>query len=243
MIKKLLLMILGILLIALMVLVALPAKLIVDQQLLPPALQIDGVSGRWWSGQAASVTWYGQPRGRLNWQFSFPDTVNFSLNNGKTEIRSAAKLKPLLAGRKQAVFETVKGQIQADELPLPVEGIELHGELVFNLSEFRAARNRQLNLDGNVIWHQARISGNVALDLGQVDIHLKPQGQQTAIDLANNNSGDVLLTGSGTFAADRYQLQLHLRAGFGKDHLRRQLAQLGELNPDGSTTISLQGEY
>ncbi len=245
MIKKLLLVTIGLILLLVMILVALPAKLIVNQNLLPPALKIDGVSGRWWSGQAASVTWYGQPRGRLNWQFSFPDNVAFSLNNGINEIRSEAKLAPLLSGQQQAVFQAVKGQLQASELPLSqsLNGVSLHGELVFNLSELRATRNQQLNLNGNVIWHQARLSGSVALDLGQVDIHLSPQAEVTNLKLSNNNSGDVLITGAGTFAVDHYDLKLHLRAGFGKDQLRKQLSQIGELNPDGSITLALEGDY
>lgn len=243
MFKKLLLMILGLFIIAVMVVVALPAKLIIDQGLLPPALQIEGVSGRWWSGQAASVTWYGEPRGQLNWQYGFPDIVTFSLDDGGNAIRSEVKLRPLLSGEQQAVFEGVRGQVQASELPVPISGVLLQGELVFNLSQMQAIQNQQLIMEGNVIWHQARLTGKVVLDLGQVDIQLNPQGQATTINLSNNNSGDVLMTGQGVIAADNYQLDLRIRAGFGKDQLRRQLMQLGELNPDGSVSIALQGNY
>lgn len=243
MLKKLLLLIIGLVIIAVMVVVALPAKLIIDQNLLPPALQIEGVSGRWWSGQAASVTWYGEPRGQLNWQYEFPDKVTFNLDDEDNVIRSEIMLGPLLSGEQQVVFDGIRGQLQASELPVPVAGVKLQGELVFNLSQVQAIENQQLIMGGNVIWHQARLGGRVVLDLGQVDIQLNPQGQATAVHLSNNNSGDVLLTGQGVIAADNYQLDLRLRAGFGKDQLRRQLMQLGELNPDGSVSIALQGNY
>ncbi len=243
MLKKLLLLIIGLIVIAVMVVVALPAKLIIDQSLLPPALQVEGVSGRWWSGQAASVSWYGKPRGQLNWQYEFPDKVTFNLDNEDNIIRSEVMLRPLLSGEQQVVFDGVGGHIQASELPIPIAGVRLQGELVFNLSQVQAVQNQQLTVAGNVIWHQARLSGKIVLGLGQVDIQLNPQGQATSIHLSNNNSGDVLMTGQGVIAADNYQLDLRLRAGFGKDQLRRQLMQLGELNPDGSVSIALQGNY
>ncbi len=243
MFKKLAFSLLGLVLLLLMLAAALPAKLLIRAERLPPALRIDGISGQWWSGQAALVTWYDQPRGQLSWRYQFPDAVKFRLGDGLNEVRSTISLSTLLGNQNQVVFRQLAGQWQAAQLPPVMQAVRLEGELVFNLSEVRAVQNQRLNLTGHIIWHQARLSGGVALDLGQVDIAAQPQQQETAINLTNNNSGDVLLTGKGILAADHYALELNLRAGFGRDELRRQLALLGQLNPDGSSTLRLSGQY
>lgn len=243
--RRLLWLVLGVALFSVMLVLAIPAKLVFQKNWigLPPALQVDGVSGQWWSGKAAAVTWYGKPRGQLSWRYHFPDKIKVNLQNSQQEINSTIQLKPLLADSQHAVIDDIVGHIQASELPTLHSGVVLQGELVFNLVRLQALRNQLLNIDGQVSWHQARLTGSVALDLGQVDIQVMPQGAVTKLDLGNNNSGDVLIFGSGTLAVDHYNLELHIRAGFGKDQLRAQLAQLGELNPDGSTTLYFQGQF
>lgn len=245
--KKWLIMLLPVLL--LLFILALPARLLWNltaSQLAPEVssqFSLQGISGRWWSGQAASLTWLGRHRGELHWRLVAPLTFAVQLTHPQQQLQ--AQLGPgdvSVAGR-SITLRHVEASMEAANLPELWPQIRLQGLLQAKLGQVKLQFNQQLLLQGEINWTAARLAGATALDLGNIEVALQPEQKHTVVDINNRDSKDLQMRGSGSLYADRYALLLRLRPDIGRNELNQQLAWLGQRQADGSYQLNLQGAW
>ena len=236
-----------------LLLLATPARLLwsVIQPQLPPQtaaqFSLHGISGRWWSGQAASLVWLGRHRGQLRWQLVAPTTVALQLQHPQQQLQAELALGDVSLTEHRFRLHAVSASMDAAALPELWPDILLQGQLQAQLQQLSLQYNRTLQLQGEIRWSAARLAGVAALDLGQVNVALQPQQNHTSVQLSNHRSQhssmNIQLLGSGTLHADHYALQLRLRPVSGRAELRQQLAWLGQRQADGSYELKLQGNW
>jgi len=236
-------------LLLLLLLLALPARLLwsVLQPQLPDnaadQFNLQGISGSWWSGQAASLVWLGLHRGQLHWQLVAPTTLLLTLEHPQQQLQARLALGDVSIADNMLRLHRLAGSMAASALPQVWPDIRLQGQLQAQFQEVTLQHNRQLLLSGAIEWNAARLAGAAALDLGNVEIVLQPSQEHTSVQLSNRDSRDIQLQGSGALYVDRYALQLRLRPVTGRNELGQQLAWLGQHQPDGSYDLKLQGVW
>ncbi len=237
------------LVVLLLLVLALPARLCwtLLQPSMPAAmsrqLTLQGISGTWWSGHAASLHWLGQHRGQLDWHLVTPTTFALQLTHPQHHLQARLGLGDVSLQDQRLRLHHIDVSMAAAALPTPWPQIRLQGQLQAQLQQVTLQYNRQLVLQGEVNWHSARLAGAMALDLGTVAVHLQGEQQHTTVQISNHGSNDVQVRGAGTLHADRYALQLLLRPHSGRDEMQQQLAWLGTRQPDGSYALSIQGVW
>jgi len=233
----------------LLIILALPARLLwnLTASQLAPAVtsqfSLQGISGRWWSGQAASLTWLGRHRGELHWRLVTPLTFAVELTHPQQRLQ--AQLGPVdvsVAGR-SIRLRHVEASMEAANLPELWPQIRLQGQLQATLQQVKLQFNQQLLLQGEINWTAARLAGAAALDMGNIEIALQPEKNHTLVEINNRDGKDLQIRGSGSLFADHYAVLLRLRPVTGRDGLNQQLAWLGQRQPDGSYQLSLQGAW
>lgn len=240
-------------LLLLLLLLALPARLLwsVMQSQLPAQtatqISLQGISGRWWSGQAASLLWLGQHRGQLHWRLLGPTTIALQLEHPQQQVQARLALGDLALAEQRLRLHDVSASMDAAALPELWPQVRLQGQLQAQLQQLNMQFNRQLQLQGEIRWSAARLAGAAALDLGDVSLVLQPQQDHTSVQISNqrneNDIMDIQLLGSGDLHADHYAVQLRLRPLAGRTELNQQLAWLGQRQPDGSYQLELQGTW
>ena len=245
--KKWLIMLLPVLL--LLVILALPARLVWNltaSQLAPEVSSqffLQGISGRWWSGQAASLTWLGRHRGELHWRLVAPLTFAVQLTHPQQRLQAQLGPGDVSVAQRSITLRHVEASMEAANLPELWPQIRLQGLLQAKLGQVKLQFNQQLLLQGEINWTAARLAGATALDLGNIKVALQPEQKHTVVDINNRDSKDLQMRGSGSLYADRYALLLRLRPDIGRDELNQQLAWLGQRQPDGSYQLNLKGAW
>ncbi|MDA3934809.1 MAG: type II secretion system protein N [Gammaproteobacteria bacterium] len=242
--RRLLLLLTSVLVILLLLLAAWPASQIwsmFDTRL--PQLQLQGISGPWWSGRAASVTWLGHHRGQLHWQYAPPLALRFELQHSQQQLQAKLALTDVSVTRQSLRLYDVQVAMSAAELPQIWPDLTLQGQLQAHISSLHMQLNQQLQMQGEVTWQAARLAGAAAIELGEVLVALQPQDDHTSVQISNRNSPDVQLQGSGELHADHYQLELRLRPLQARTELRTQLKFLASPQADGSFVLPIQGRY
>jgi len=240
-------------LLLLLAVVAMPARLLwsmIEPQLPTATAQqfsLQGISGSWWSGQAASLVWLGTHRGQLHWQLLGPTTFALHLQHPQQQLQARLALGDVSLHNNRLRLHAVDARMDAAALPQLWPDIRLAGELQTELEQIVLHYNQQLLLQGDVRWTAARVSGAAALELGDVLLTLQPQADHTRVQISNRASADagqvIRLQGDGALHADRYTLQLRLRPAGGHRELSQQLAWLGQRQADGSYLLTLQGTW
>ncbi|MBU1188877.1 MAG: type II secretion system protein N [Gammaproteobacteria bacterium] len=236
-----------------LLLAALPARLLWDiiQPELPAStaqqFSLQGISGSWWSGQAASLVWLGAHRGQLQWQLQPPASLQLALQHPQQQVQARLALSDVSFRNQRLRLQAIDASMLAAALPQLWPDIRLQGQLQAELQQLELQYNRQLLLQGQIRWLDARLTGAAALELGDVMLTLTPQTDHTRVQLSNRPGADggqaIELLGQGTLHADRYALQMRLRPLPGHDELHQQLAWLGQRQPDGSYQLDLQGRW
>jgi hypothetical protein len=96
-------------------------------------------------------------------------------------------------------------------------------------------------IDGRLVWRDARIEGTVQESLGEITVRFDAgeDGQQARVE--STEAGALSLRGTIEVGTERYNVDLWLRAAADRPDLLRQIAWLGEPQPDGQVRIQLSG--
>lgn len=117
------------------------------------------------------------------------------------------------------------------------------GQLAVDIRRALVADGSVPQIDGRLVWENARLEGTVHESLGEVTVELEArpgQDSQTA-QVASTKPGAVQVRGAIELGQKRYEVDLWLRASSDRSELLRQLVWLGEPQPDGQVRIRLDG--
>lgn len=103
------------------------------------------------------------------------------------------------------------------------------------------AEGRPPEVDGRIVWRDARLEGTVQESLGEITMTLDPGDGGQLARIESTEPGALMLRGTIELGAERYDVDLWLRASADRPELLRQIAWLGEPQPDGQVRIQLSG--
>lgn len=176
-------------------------------------MQVYGISGTIWQGQAAlvvqqnsrleAVQWQVQPWGLLRGQIRA--NVQSRLPDGLFRSEIALSLGQRLEARQLRLDMPATELVQWAGLSLPVR---VAGRLDTLMQELVVKGPKVLRADGLISWHDASVSfGSSALPLGQLILRLVPAAQGTHGELASQGGpieigGTLNLDQEGNFSLD-----------------------------------------
>lgn len=226
--------ILAILAVPVIILLTLPVRAILP--LFDPPDQLGQVRGTIWSGQAR-WSQLGHAPMDVEWRWTGGRDWRFQAGDGHT----------LLEGRLQPGdglrVRDLTGRIELDRVDLAhwFYNTRPAGHLEVDLSEAILDPGKVPSLRGQVIWADARLEGGVHEHLGRVAIDLEPRDGYQHARVRSLEPAAVQIQGEIRSDQSQYETDLWLRASAERPELTRQLAPLGELQPDGQVRIQLRG--
>ena len=226
--------ILAIIVLPVIVLVTLPVRTILP--LFDPPDQLGQVRGTIWSGQAR---WSQPGHGplRVEWRWSGGRDWHIKVSDQATRLDGRIQPGDGLRVR------DLTGRIELDRVDLAhwFYNARPAGHLEVDISEGYLNAGEVPRFKGNLIWADARLEGGVHERLGRVAIELEPQPDHQLARIRSLEPAAVQIRGEIRTDDSHYDADLWLRASAERPELTRQLAPLGELQPDGQVRIQLRG--
>lgn len=217
------------------VVITLPAGLVVPR--LEVGEQVSDVQGTLWQGEAVwqqpgfaplDVEWHWD--GGRNWRWQAKGVGvdlagNWRLSGGATELRGVA------------------GGIDMNRLDarLWLLNARTRGRAEIDIERAVIADGRPPRIEGDIVWRNARLEGTVHESLGEITVSLSHDSGEQIARVASTEAGAIQVNGDIELGAERYVVDLWLRASADRPELARQLAWLGELQPDGQVRVQLSG--
>lgn len=226
---------LALLAIPLVVVVTLPARVVVPR--LAIGEDVGDVHGTLWRGDAVwqqpgfaplDVQWRWDGGRSWSWQALGAGVDlegRWRLNAGVTELADVA------------------GSIEMDRLDarLWLVNARPRGHLEIDIERALIAEGQPPEIDGRLIWRDARLVGTVQESLGEITVRLNSQEQGQLARVESTRPGAIQVRGDIELGAERYAVDLWLRASGDRPELLRQIAWLGEPQPDGQVRVQLSG--
>jgi len=219
----------------LIIVATLPARVIVPQ--MPIGEEVRDVRGTIWRGQAI----WQQPG------FA-PLDVNWNWDGGRSWAWRARGLGVDLDGQWLAhagrtELRAITGSIEMNRLDarLWLVNARPRGRVEFDIERAVIAEGRAPEIDGRLIWRNARLEGAVQESLGEITVSLDSQERQQRAQVESTEPGAIQVRGGIEMGAERYAVDLWLRASADRPELLRQIAWLGEPQPDGQVRVQLSG--
>jgi general secretion pathway protein N len=221
--------------IPLVIVVTLPARVVAPR--LPIGEDVRDVQGTLWDGEAVwqqpgfaplDVSWHWAGGRTWSWQargIGVDLSGNWRLNAGATELTA------------------VRGAIEMNRLDARVWLVNARprGHLELDVERALIAEGRPPEIDGRLIWRNARLEGAVQESLGEITVRLDSQAQGQVARVESTEPGAIQVRGGIELGAERYEVDLMLRASADRPELLRQIAWLGEPQPDGQVRVHLSG--
>ncbi|RFF28506.1 MULTISPECIES: type II secretion system protein N [unclassified Wenzhouxiangella] len=219
----------------LVIVVTLPARVVVPR--LDVGEEVRDVQGTLWRGEAVwqqpgfaplDVNWRWDSGRDWSWQ-ARGDGVELDgqwrLNTGATELT--------------AVTGTI--DMNRFDARLWMVNARPRGHVELDVARALIAEGQPPEIDGRLVWRDARLEGAVQESLGEITVRLdsRQQGQRARVE--STESGAIQVRGGIELGAERYDVDLWLRASADRPELLRQIAWLGEPQPDGQVRVQLSG--
>jgi hypothetical protein len=232
--RKLLIAGLIIFLVLLFATVTLPAR--IAWQLLQhrvPSVQLLGLHGTLWAGNADSVLVANQALGKLTWQIPYSSVFRFT-PRAQLKLDGATVQLDGMAQRSGSnwVMSALTASADASWLApaLGIPAVIPTGKLAGNFSELSLdQRGVPKHARGNVQWLAAGVTGLAQADFGSYDVAIKSD-VSGAITGSISAIGSVALDISGGFVlqGENYKAQITLRQQLANPNVERALALIGE---------------
>ncbi|VAX14516.1 hypothetical protein MNBD_GAMMA24-894 [hydrothermal vent metagenome] len=237
----------GLLSYLLFLLASIPAQQV--WQFIPPQnkarLQISLIEGSLWSGKISNLQVNRLPLGQMDWDLNllplFLGQIELDLKIQGPLGKLQTHLALSSSGRLQATDLT--GRIPAESLNPYTLPATLGGKISLNIQKFLFQSQKELQLQGEMRWHNASISMLQTVELGNVKLIAKAAGDGSILNITNEKSalgieGNIKLDAKG-----RYSVKLALvnRDSSRKD-IRTLLQMLGRADATGKVHINRQGQ-
>lgn len=210
-------------------------------------INLQGLSGTLWAGQAAQARIANLNFGKLNWDLNL-----FSLFTGKlgldllTEGRDSRIEGQVKAGFDQTLYlDKVQGKLPAQMLMPLFYGfpIALSGKISADIKHAEIKQGKRIDVEGKMVWHGAALTAPQAVELGDLFVALRPDKDGTKI-LLSDQGGPLTLDGTIQVKHNgQYKLNIYLGTrDKNQTALGSGLKMLGRTKPDGKVLVSRTGQ-
>lgn len=212
-------------------------------------VQLAGVSGTLWHGEAQQLQYQNRAVGSLSWQLSPWSLLLGQLGGDISLIQDTGYLKAQAEtslGGGELSLSAIEGRLPLaliqpylSRVPLPLEGV-----ISLKLDELLLdAKGRPQQATGRVVWHQAGVSAPQQLLFGDLQMNLVSVEGGGIEGTISDSGGPLQLKLNITLSADgAYHLDGRLRAGESAPKtLRQSLALLGKADAEGYIPLNFSG--
>ncbi|CAM5314343.1 type II secretion system protein N [Rhodanobacter lindaniclasticus] len=209
-------------------------------------LHLQQVHGSVWNGEAGDVLGAdGRRLGRLHWQLSrraLFGQLQLQLAFDGPQMTFSGMLRRAPDGRIEADGWHLHADLAALDMPLaPAWGRPL-GELDLDVEHALLQGSWPLQLQAQGQWHHAAVrTDDGELALGELQGQAQAQGGVVHAQWHDHGDGPLQVRGEAQLSPLGYRLDNTLRARHGDPALRRWLARLGPVAPDGSVHVRQSG--
>lgn len=226
---------LALLAIPVIVLVTLPARVVLPWLDVPEGF--NQVQGTVWSGRAQ---WRqpGQSPIRLEWRWRGGRNWRWQAEGVDTHLEGG--WQPVSAGLSLTDIEGRLGLERVD-LDYWLVNARPRGYLDVAIDRAQLVEGQVPEIAGRVTWREARLEGAVHESLGEIGVDLVHENGNQSIRVESLRPASVQVRGRIELDAERYQVDLWLRASSDRPDLVSQLSRMGEMQPDGQVRIQLRG--
>lgn len=226
---------LGLLALPVIVLLTLPARVVAPH--LEIGEDVRDVQGTIWSGQAI----WQQPGllpVDLHWRWDSGRRWSWQASGDGVELTGY-----WVAANAGTRLDEVSGSVAMERLDAQawLANVRPRGRLEIALERAFIADHQPPEIDGSMIWRNARLEGAVHEPLGEITVRLMSGDAHQQARIESTEPGAVQIRGTIEFGVDDYRVDLWLRASPDRPELARQIAWLGEPQPDGQVRIKLSG--
>ncbi len=197
------------------------------------------VQGTLWRGQAQIRPGTGSAVD-LEWAWQLPAEWAVTARGDGMDIQGLAR-----PGQGGLGLSDVRGVVPVarTDLGLWLPHVTPEGELHLDLPRVDFDGHTVSGLEGTIRWEDARLRGAVEESLGTVEVVFEPDETGILARVASLEPAPVSVRGSLRLEDGAYATDLWLRAEPGRPELSRQLARIGEIQPDGQVRLQREGRF
>ncbi len=215
-------------------------------------LQLQGISGSIWQGDAAAASWRGQAIGTLHWDLKLLPLLlgklgaGFSLQSAQGYLQGEARA-PLAFGSIQ--LADLKGQFPLAEImplmprmPIPVG---LAGTASLDIPQLGVdLATLAVYAEGRLNWHGAEVLSPQAFKMGNLQADITTDDKGVVAAQLKDMGGSLKLEAQFQLRPDRsYSLSGTVATGAGAEaSLQQALAWLGKADAGGKHRLNLNGK-
>ncbi len=210
-------------------------------------LALDAIEGSVWAGTAQRAWYRGLALGRLRWTLSPASVLRLAPQaevavDGAELAARATITRPRGGG---LVLTGLDGRLPAGWLQriLNEPFLGLAGVIGFEFDRVGiGADGRLLALEGRTHWEDARLSGRLASELGDLRVDWRTESAGVMLGSLADAGGPLELNGVVTVTADHYRIDARLRARSADSvALRQALELLGRADAAGWVRLQIEG--
>jgi general secretion pathway protein N len=241
-----LLLLLLVLLLGLALLLALfPARLAVDwlgPRLAP--LELHGVGGSIWRGQARELRMHGQPLGAVTWRVApqalMSRRLDVDLSMDGELYRGSGFVS---ATRELTVLTNTRFSMPAQQMQpaLDIPALNLRGTVDIELDRAELVNNFPRRLEGRAYWRNAAVDGAAAAELGELVAEFRTADDGSLVGSVADSGGPLAVDGQFRLGFTGFEAEALLVARDGNPQVMEALRYVGEAQPDGSSILQIRG--
>lgn len=219
-----------------------PASFAVSYLPQPSPVQLAGVSGTVWNGQARSLVHEGRDLGKLEWSLHPLSLLGMKLSTDfkLTQSRLQADGEATIYKDQTILLENTHLRGDVEQLPLPPEAafVEPSGLFQADFERIQLQGDTLQDANGKVVWKPALITAPSRYELGEISLNLEGKdgnltGQLGSKDGPLNMTGNLQLAANGMFSTN---IRLAPHTGTPQE-IRDMLPMAGRPAADGSVTV------
>jgi hypothetical protein len=225
-----------------------PAEWFVTRAALPRHdIRVARVSGTLWEGVAHDARWRDLLLGEIQWDFRELNQVSPPFTTWQLDGNGLDYQLSLLADFERDSprrLRFVQGELPAGwvDLSKVVPLLFLDGRLLVNLDYLELKWGPRGLAAGSVQWSDAALTGLLEEKLGDIIFNIEWVDGATRVYFQSTQVRNIMLEGEASLTAGRYDATMIVHTTEKKHYVIEQLADLGEVQADGSLRIELSGK-
>jgi len=209
-------------------------------------INLQGLTGTLWAGQAAQARIASLNFGKLNWDLKllslFTGKLGVDLLTEGSDSRIEAQAK---AGFDQTLYlDKLQGKLPAEMLMPLFYGfpISIAGQISADIKHAEIKQGKRIDVEGKMVWYRAALTAPQAVELGDLFVAMRPDKNGTKL-LLSDQGGPLTLDGTIQVKHNgQYKLNIYLGTrDKNQTALSNGLKMLGRTNPQGKVLVSRTG--
>jgi hypothetical protein len=209
-------------------------------------IQYSSASGTIWDGTVQDVEWRDLLLSDIHWNFMTLSQVYPPFSTWQLEGEGPDYRLSLLADFERESLRRLRfihGEVPAAwvDISKVVPLLFLGGRLELNLDYLEPGRGTRKLIAGSIQWSDAALNGLLEERLGDITITIEPVDGATRAYFHSMQVRNIMIEGEVSITAGSYEALLILHTTEKKRYVIEELADLGEIQADGSLHITRSG--